>query len=130
MGERLRVVFDCNIFWRALFSPSGIGNKCLRLAKAGRVLVFTSDTVLAEVSEVVVRPETLKDFPSIDRFKIDSFIDEIRGCTTLVSSVPHVFEFARDPKDEAYIDLAAAVAADYLVTFDRDLLDLMTGYDA
>jgi predicted nucleic acid-binding protein len=43
--------------------------------------------------------------------------------------VPHVFEFARDPKDEAYIDLAAAVAADYLVTFDRDLLDLMTGYD-
>ena len=32
---------------------------------------------------------------------------------------------ARDPKDEPYVDLAAATRARYLVTRDKDLLDLM-----
>jgi predicted nucleic acid-binding protein len=35
-----------------------------------------------------------------------------------------------DPTDEPYLDLAAAVKADYLVTRDEDLLTLMTGHSA
>jgi predicted nucleic acid-binding protein len=40
------------------------------------------------------------------------------------------FHFSRDPTDEPYLDLAAAVKADYLVTRDEDLLTLMTGHSA
>ena len=39
--------------------------------------------------------------------------------------MPKVFTLARDPKDEPYIDLAAAAQARYLVSRDNDLLDLM-----
>ena len=41
---------------------------------------------------------------------------------------PSVFAYPRDPKDEPYVNLAVAAAADYVVTRDKDLLDLMTGH--
>ena len=41
------------------------------------------------------------------------------------SEVPEVFGLERDPKDEPYINLALASQASYLVTWDRDLLELM-----
>ena len=36
-----------------------------------------------------------------------------------------MFTLARDPDDEPYLNLAIAVSADYLVTRDNDMLDLM-----
>lgn len=38
---------------------------------------------------------------------------------------PRVESLERDPKDEPYLNLAIATKAEYLVTRDRDLLDLM-----
>ena len=35
------------------------------------------------------------------------------------------YKLERDPKDEKYINLAIITRAEYIVTFDKDLLDLM-----
>lgn len=43
---------------------------------------------------------------------------------TLVDPVPVRFRFPRDPDDEPYLNLAVHGHAHYLVTRDRDLLDL------
>jgi predicted nucleic acid-binding protein len=42
--------------------------------------------------------------------------------------VPHIFDFPRDPDDAAYVDLAAASGATFLVTRDKDLLSLTTDH--
>jgi len=42
----------------------------------------------------------------------------------LATDAPRVFELPRDPKDEPYINLAIAARARYLVTRDKNLLDL------
>jgi len=39
--------------------------------------------------------------------------------------VPSVYSLPRDLDDEPYLNLALAADADYLVTWDKDLLDLM-----
>ena len=41
-----------------------------------------------------------------------------------LTDVPQVFTYERDPRDEKYINLAIASNAHYLVSRDKDLLDL------
>jgi len=43
----------------------------------------------------------------------------------LFRNVPKRFELPRDPGDEPYLNLAIETGARFLVTRDRDLLDLM-----
>lgn len=43
----------------------------------------------------------------------------------LFRNVPKRFELPRDPGDEPYVNLAIEAGAQFLVTRDRDLLDLM-----
>lgn len=43
----------------------------------------------------------------------------------LVAEVPKRVSLERDPRDEGYLNLALAVEARYLVTWDNDLLDLV-----
>ena len=42
--------------------------------------------------------------------------------------MPKSFRLERDPKDEIIIDLAVEAEADYIVSRDKDLLDLMNGF--
>ena len=47
----------------------------------------------------------------------------------VAESVPQHFNYVRDPKDEKYLNLAIEINADYLVTRDNDLLDLIISDD-
>ena len=44
---------------------------------------------------------------------------------SLFRNVPKQFELPRDPDDEPYLNLAIYAGAQFLITRDRDLLDLM-----
>ena len=48
------------------------------------------------------------------------------GKAVVLTEIPKAFTLARDPKDEPYLNLALAAGARYLVTRDKDLLDLMS----
>jgi len=91
----------------------------------GRLDLFISPEVLAEVRDVLNRPKTLRKFPSLTPEAVDVFLLDLASHAATLAAVPKVFSFPRDPKDEPYIDLAAAAQARYLVSRDNDLLDLM-----
>ena len=69
--DKPRVVFDCNVFLRAAAREKGAAAKCLDLAKAGRVQLFVNREVLAEVEDVLNRPEIRAHFSDLS--------DEIAG---------------------------------------------------
>ena len=90
-------VFDCMVFIQALSNAKGPACACYDLVRGGRL---TDETV-------------------------EAFLRDVLGRAEMLSEVPAAFRLDRDPKDERYIDLAVACGASYLVTWDRDLLDLM-----
>ena len=52
------------------------------------------------------------------------FLAALGKRTVEVATVPRLFPFGRDPKDEPYINLAIAASARYLVSRDNDILAL------
>ena len=124
-----KVVFDCNVFWQIFFSNTGIGSKCWHLVTLGKIKLVVSKYVLDEIHDVFTRPETQEKFSQATKTNVDAFIDEIMNLAIFVPTVSNTFEYPRDPKDEPYINLAVQEDALYLVSRDKDLLDLMTGYD-
>lgn len=125
----IKAVFDCNVFWQIYFSDTGVGIRCWELVKDEEVELIISHEVLNEVRDVLTRPETKARFAQATDENVDIFIEEIIENATFVASVAKKFEFPRDPKDEPYINLAVQTEAHYIVSRDKDLLDLMTGYD-
>lgn len=124
----VRAVFDCNVFWQIFFGTT-IGNECWQLVKDDTVELIISPAILDEVQDVLTRSETRSRFSQATNEAVAGFIDEILEQATFVKSVKQHFEYPRDPKDEPYINLAASSNAHYIVSRDKDLLDLMTSYD-
>ena len=120
-----RAVFDCVILLQAAARRSGPAAECLQAVRDGRLELFLSPDIIAEVRDVLSRPKTLRKFPVLTPEAVDVYLADVANHATTLATVPKIFTLARDPKDEPYIDLAAAIQARYLVSRDKDLLDLM-----
>lgn len=121
-----RVVFDCMIYLQATVSESGPGAALLRLVDHDQVVLFVSHAILEEVHDVLSRPKIRQRNPALTDERVDALLRRLAEKATLVEDVRRHFVYLRDPKDEKYINLALEVTAAYLVSRDRDLLDLMT----
>jgi len=123
------VVYDCIIFLQGLISESGVAVNCFELFENGLIELFVSEEVLAEIQDVITRPKLQAKYSRLTNDRAEKLIEVLRTKATLIKDVPPVFSYTRDPKDEKYINLAAAAGAVYIVSRDTDLLDLMNGFD-
>lgn len=128
MTDKPRVVFDCNVLLQAAAREKSVAAKCLNLAESGLVQICVSREVLAEAEDVLNRPEIRAHFPDLSDEIVGAFLKRLEKLSVLVRPVPKKFSYPRDADDEPYINLAVAAGADFIVSRDRDLLDLMTGH--
>ena len=119
--HRLVAVFDCNVYAQAILNRNGPAGALVAAAGRGTFRLAVSDAVLREVDQLRHK------FPArsgVRATRVDAFLAELIRFTERVGVVPPVFAFTRDSDDAVYVDLAVATGADYLVTRDKDLLDL------
>ncbi len=128
MTDSPRVVFDCNVLLQAAARERSVAAKCLNLAESGLIQICLSREVLAEVEDVLNRPEIRAHFPDLSDEIVGAFLKRLQKLSVLVRRVPKKFSYPRDEDDEPYINLAVAADAAFIVSRDRDLLDLMSGY--
>jgi uncharacterized protein len=120
-----RAVFDCMVFLQGAARPAGPARACFRLVDEDRVRLCLSAEILAEVRDVLTRPKTQRKFPLLSPEWVESFLQNAESKAVVLTEVPRSFTLERDPKDEPYLNLALAAGAHYLVSRDKDLLDLM-----
>jgi putative PIN family toxin of toxin-antitoxin system len=118
-----RVVFDCNIHVQAVLNPRGGAGACLALAKVGRVELFASEQIMAELREMPGRERLRKLGLSIA--SVEKHIARLAAFCRFITVVPSVFVHPIDPDDSLYVDLAVAVGAKIIVSRDRHLLNLI-----
>ncbi len=120
-----KAVFDCMVYLQAAAREESPAAACLRLAENNLVQLFVSSDILDEIRDVLSRPKIRVRFSELTDETVTAFVGRLRKTDELVESVPRRFAFSRDVDDEPYLNLAIEVQADYLVSRDNDLLDLM-----
>jgi uncharacterized protein len=118
------------VFVPAVLSENGPAARAFAMAENHAIELFVGAAVLDEVAEVLERPRLRAKSRRLTFQRIDQFLDRIRRIATWVRDGPQVVRLIRDPKDEAYLNLAIAANAEYIVTRDRDLLDLNSKREA
>lgn len=117
----MRVVLDTVILVRSLINPYGRWGQVV-FAHADAYLLVVSPPILAEYLEVLQRPELTRKYRSVATRDPHAILDLLTSAEVVeLADVPPV---SRDPKDDPFLATAQAGNADYLVSEDRDLLDL------
>lgn len=124
MSQPQRVVFDCNIFLQALARPAGPSGRTLALALEGKLALFVSPVVLDEIRDVTSRPELVAKF-KLRPERVEALLENLPATAIVLSTVPSIWTYPRDPDDAHYVNLALAADAKLIVSRDGDLLDLM-----
>ena len=119
------VVVDCMVFVQAAANLKSPAARILDLLDQGRITLYVSKVILAEARYVLNRPDVRASLHKLSDVAIEALFERLDQHATLMRQVPRRFVYARDPKDEPYINLAIETKADYLVSRDDDLLDLM-----
>ena len=124
------VIFDCNTYLRSVVAPNGLAAACLALMGTEAITVFVSRDILTEVRETLSRPALRQKFEHLTEESMIALLQRLQTDAILLHNVPETFRYSRDPDDEIYINLALVTNAQYLVTYDKDLLDLMGDNEA
>ncbi len=125
MNDPRSAVFDCNVYLQVMLSGHGASCACWQKVLDGEVVLHAAPFVLAEIRRLPSH-KSLRRFCSFTEERVERFLEALFDTATLVADPPQVLTFQRDPDDAAYINLAIAVGAEFIVTNDKDLLDLMS----
>ena len=112
----MKIVLDSNVIVAA-FSSRGLCASLFELC-LDRYTIMISDFILAEVSRILQ-----------DRFKMPSknvktIVDYLQEFCVITSYQKLPKRICRDPYDDEILALAISSEADYIITGDKDLLDL------
>ena len=124
----IRAVFDCNVLLQAAARERSAAADCLRMVETGKTHHYLSESILLEIADVLNRPYIRKYFKSLTDEVVGAFLLQLRKNSTIIPNITKKFHYSRDPDDERYVDLAVEAEADYIVSRDKDLLDLMTDH--
>lgn len=117
--EKPKVVFDTNVFLRALINPKGINARLIQ--SLDQFVLVVSPAIVKEVVDVLSRPALL-GLKRIRKLDADHLIELLRQAPVVFPD--EKVTVCRDPDDDKFLEAALASDVEYLVTGDKDLRDI------
>ncbi len=119
----IRAVLDTNTLVSAVINTeSSVASAIYHNAKKKHFLLAISPPILAEVDNVLHRPKVMKAH-KLSLQELKEAIKEIAGVSLIVPGKTEI-KVVRDPDDDKIISAAVEGNADYIISRDKDLLDL------
>ena len=112
----VRIVIDANVLISAAFGGTPL-DAVSRAFSIGEV--YLSPAIMAEIAGTI---ERLSKKLGDEKTKVLSALWERFESLCRMAEPERGVSICRDPQDDAYLSLCAAVGADYLITGDKDLL--------
>lgn len=119
MGKE-KVVVDTNILISSLLKPESKAKDIYRLILRGKVRLYLSEDILAELKRVLEYPKF-----QIERLQRHLFLKNLLRVATLVYPKQKVGVVKQDPADNKFLECALEAKASFIVSGDkRHLLPL------
>ncbi|MCL5270041.1 MAG: putative toxin-antitoxin system toxin component, PIN family [bacterium] len=106
----MRIVLDTNVLVSGLLKPYGTCGEIVRLLTSGEIVLCLDARILIEYEDVFRRPAF-----GIDPAKIDIVMEYFANAAEKCAGTPLSADLP-DPDDNAFLEVAFAARADYLVT--------------
>ncbi len=120
--RKLRIVLDSVVAVSA-FLTKGLAAEMVSQCRENTSL-YTTEEILQETRRVLLEKPHIRNRYNYSSEKVEVFIDFLRNISTIIGQLPDIRVVERDPKDDIIISCAVASSADYIISRDRDLLDL------
>lgn len=118
-----RVVIDANVLVSAIINkPFSVSQEIYQNFINKHFLLIVSPSILEEVEDVLNRDRVMKLHRHSNK-ALQKIINEIADLNLVVHGRIEV-EVVRDPDDDKIISAAVEGKADYIVSRDKDLLDI------
>ena len=115
-----RATFDTNIFVRSLIHKDNLANYLISLWLDGRFILVLSQAIVDEVRRVLLRPALMREL-QYTRTAAMHLINLLPRAN--IVEVTSSAKLCRDPKDDKFIDCAISGRVQFLVSYDKDLVD-------
>ena len=117
-----RATFDTNVLLRTLIGQDNLANLLLSLWREGRFVLVLSPTIVEEVQAVASRSRLMQKYRYTLQ-EVDALIHLLTH-QAIIADVPFSFALCqRDMTDDKFIDCAILERVQFLVSYDKDLLD-------
>lgn len=116
-----RATLDTNIFVRAIIQTDSLVNELIKLWRNRNFTLVLPKMVVEELRDVLSRRSIIRRY-QYPLTKATSLIDEINQKAIIVE-IKSSFEFCRDVNDDPIVDCAIQEKVQFLVSYDKDLLD-------
>lgn len=119
----IRAVLDTNTLVSAIINTDkSVSQEIYQNSKDKRFLLVISPSILAEMEDVIHRPRVMR-FHKYSAQELQRIVKELTNVSYVVPGNTQV-EIVRDPDDNKIVSAAIEGQADYIISRDKDLLDL------
>ena len=125
MEKRPNAVIDTNVIVSASFRKiSPIPNRIYLALKSQKFTLVVSPQILEEIEDVINRDYIIARSNTTDEDR-KIFMEILIDISMITSGKTRLEKISRDYNDDKFLICAYEAQADYLVSGDRDLLDLV-----
>jgi uncharacterized protein len=114
-----RIILDTNVLISRLLLVDSRASRAVRRLM-DRSQPLASEDTLAELADTLSRPKFDRYVSREDRQRFFELFARVAEWVTITTTIRQ----CRDPKDDKFLELAIDGKADWIVTGDKDLLDL------
>ena len=118
----LKIIIDTNVVISFLITNSDFIKKIIELKNRRKADLHSSTEIFEEIKNTLQKPK-IKELLKVNPRKVASFMALYKY--NLIFEEPyHSIDVCRDSKDDKFLELSKTIQADFLITGDKDLLEL------
>lgn len=120
----LSVVLDSTILVSSFLSEGGLSFEIFQHGKTGKFTWYCAEEIVQETRRVLLEEQRIRKKYHYTDEQVSDFLESVRAVAITVQALPEIHVIRRDPKDDKILACALTTQANYIITRDKDLLDL------